>query len=37
MAPEMTAADRLAMDLDGVWMRPSDYGDPYPIARELIG
>ncbi len=36
MAPEMTAADRLAMDRDGVWMRPSDYGDPYPIARELI-
>ncbi len=36
MAPEMTAEDRLAMDRDGVWMRPSDYGDPYPIARELI-
>ncbi|HPA38461.1 MAG TPA: alpha/beta hydrolase [Phenylobacterium sp.] len=36
MVPEMTAADRLAMDRDGVWMRPSDYGDPYPIARELI-
>ena len=36
MVPEMTAADRLAMDRDGVWMRPSDYGDPYPIVRELI-
>lgn len=36
MAPEMTAADRLAMARDGVWIRPSDYGDPYPIARELI-
>ncbi len=36
MVPEMTAADWLAMDRDGVWMRPSDYGDPYPIARELI-
>lgn len=20
----------------GVWMRPSEYGDPYPISRELI-
>lgn len=36
MVPEMTAADRLAMDRDGVWMRPSDYGYPYPIVRELI-
>lgn len=36
MVPEMTEADRLAMARDGVWMRPSDYGDPYPIARSLI-
>jgi pimeloyl-ACP methyl ester carboxylesterase len=21
---------------DGVWLRPSEYGDPYPIARELL-
>lgn len=36
MAPEMTDADRRAMDRDGVWMRPSEYGEPYPISRELI-
>ena len=21
---------------EGVWMRPSEYGDPYPITRDLI-
>ena len=21
---------------DGVWLRPSDYGDPYPITRALL-
>ena len=36
MAPEMTEDDRAAMARDGVWMRPSEYGDPYPIARALI-
>ena len=24
------------IDIDGVWMRPSEYGDPYPITRGLI-
>ena len=28
-------AKRAIME-DGVWMRPSEYGDPYPIKRELI-
>jgi pimeloyl-ACP methyl ester carboxylesterase len=28
-------AKRAVMD-DGVWLRPSDYGDPYPITRALI-
>lgn len=36
MIPEMTAQDRVALDRDGVWMRPSDYGDPYPIARRFL-
>ncbi|MCI3131139.1 alpha/beta fold hydrolase [Phenylobacterium aquaticum] len=36
MAPEMTAADRKALEDNGVWLRPSDYGDPYPISRELL-
>ncbi|MBN8960463.1 MAG: alpha/beta hydrolase [Rhizobiales bacterium] len=24
------------IELNGVWMRPSEYGDPYPITRGLI-
>ena len=36
MAPEMTADDRAALAETGVWLRPSDYGDPYPISRELL-
>jgi pimeloyl-ACP methyl ester carboxylesterase len=36
MAPEMTPADRKALAETGVWLRPSDYGDPYPISRELL-
>lgn len=36
MIPEMTAQDRAALDRDGVWMRPSEYGDPYPIARRFL-
>jgi pimeloyl-ACP methyl ester carboxylesterase len=27
---------REALARDGVWHRPSQYGDPYPITRELI-
>jgi len=36
MAPEMTPADRAQMDETGVWLRPSEYGEPYPISRELL-
>ena len=36
MAPEMTAADRAEMAATGVWLRPSEYGEPYPITRELL-
>ena len=36
MAPEMTPADREQMAATGVWLRPSEYGEPYPIARELL-
>jgi pimeloyl-ACP methyl ester carboxylesterase len=31
-----TEAARTALDRDGVWLRPSQYGDPYPITRTLI-
>jgi pimeloyl-ACP methyl ester carboxylesterase len=27
---------RQGIERDGVWMRPSDYGEPYPITRALI-
>jgi pimeloyl-ACP methyl ester carboxylesterase len=27
---------RQALARDGVWLRPSQYGDPYPITRRLI-
>ncbi len=27
---------RHALETHGVWLRPSDYGDPYPITRKLI-
>ncbi len=38
MAPQIAAneAARVAIERDGVWMRPSRYGDPYPITRKLI-
>ncbi len=29
-------AARAAIEREGVWARPSDYGDPYPISRGLI-
>jgi pimeloyl-ACP methyl ester carboxylesterase len=29
-------AAKRAIEEDGVWARPSDYGDPYPITRGLI-
>ena len=36
MWADMDASARRAVERDGVWMRPSDYGDPYPIGRALI-
>jgi pimeloyl-ACP methyl ester carboxylesterase len=27
---------RCAVETEGAWLRPSDYGDPYPITRNLI-
>lgn len=36
MAPELTPADREALDRIGIWLRPSDYGDPYPISAALL-
>ena len=36
MAPEMTEADRAEMDASGIWLRSSDYGEPYPITRDLL-
>jgi pimeloyl-ACP methyl ester carboxylesterase len=36
MAPEMTEADHAEMAATGAWLRPSDYGEPYPIARTLL-
>jgi pimeloyl-ACP methyl ester carboxylesterase len=36
MAPEIDAAGREALARDGVWLRPSDYGDPYPITANLL-
>jgi pimeloyl-ACP methyl ester carboxylesterase len=34
--PGLDAAARAAIERDGVWARPSAYGDPYPITRGLI-
>ena len=36
MAPEIPAEGRAALAADGVWLRPSDYGEPYPITRVLL-
>jgi hypothetical protein len=36
MAPEIPPAGLADLDRDGVWLRPSDYGDPYPITRALL-
>jgi pimeloyl-ACP methyl ester carboxylesterase len=33
---DIPAEGRAALAADGVWMRPSDYGDPYPISRTLL-
>jgi pimeloyl-ACP methyl ester carboxylesterase len=36
MAPNIPPEGREALDRDGVWLRPSLYGDPYPITRMLL-
>jgi hypothetical protein len=36
MAPEIPPEGRAALAADGVWLRPSEYGDPYPITRTLL-
>jgi len=36
MAPEIPPEGRAALAADGVWLRPSEYGDPYPITRSLL-
>jgi hypothetical protein len=36
MAPEIPPQGRAALAADGVWLRPSDYGDPYPITAALL-
>lgn len=36
MGPEIPPEGRAALEADGVWMRPSEYGDPYPITRNLL-
>ena len=34
--PALSPAARRAIETEGVWMRPSAYGDPDPISRALI-
>lgn len=36
MAPELGPEAKAALATDGVWLRPSDYGDPYPITAKLL-
>jgi hypothetical protein len=36
IAAALTAEARAALARDGVWHRPSAYGDPYPITRALL-
>ena len=36
MEPELDHLAKAALAKDGVWLRPSDYGDPYPITRALL-
>ncbi|RAK58916.1 alpha/beta hydrolase [Phenylobacterium hankyongense] len=36
MAPEIPPEGQAALRQDGVWLRPSDYGEPYPITRALL-
>lgn len=36
MKPEIPPAGLADLARDGVWLRPSDYGEPYPITRTLL-
>ncbi len=36
MWAQLTDAQKQAIERDGVWNMPSDYGDPVPITRRLI-
>jgi pimeloyl-ACP methyl ester carboxylesterase len=36
MSPEIPPPGRRALEEDGVWLRPSEYGDPYPITAALL-
>lgn len=36
MAPEIPPEGHAALAANGVWLRPSEYGDPYPITRNLL-
>lgn len=36
MAPEIPPEGRADLAERGVWLRPSAYGDPYPITRNLL-
>ena len=36
MKPELTEAAMLALEREGFWLRPSEYGEPYPITRALL-
>ena len=36
MTPEIPPDGHADLAAKGVWMRPSDYGDPYPITRALL-
>ncbi len=36
MAPAIPPQGHAALAADGVWLRPSAYGDPYPITRALL-
>jgi pimeloyl-ACP methyl ester carboxylesterase len=36
MAPEIPPQGLTDLARDGVWLRPSQYGDPYPISQALL-
>jgi pimeloyl-ACP methyl ester carboxylesterase len=36
MTPEIPPKGHAALAADGVWLRPSEYGDPYPITKALL-